>query len=135
MTTILLVEDDKRISLAMTMRLKSTGFSVVTAQDAPSALIAARRNNPDIVLLDIGLPGGNGIEVAQCLRKNVFSQHVPIIFITASKKEELKTAARRFGASAYLEKPFKASTLLAAIDDALLSSKSWQHTRFAREGA
>ena len=126
MKTILLVEDDKRISLAMTMRLKAEGFAVVTAQDAPSALSVARKRNPDLVLLDISIPGGNGFKVLECLRDNVFAKHVPAIFITASKKDGLKQHAEELGASAFLEKPFKASHLLAAIDRALLDGDDWQ---------
>ncbi|MDX1561392.1 MAG: response regulator [Gammaproteobacteria bacterium] len=125
MKTILLVEDDEKISLAMTARLKASGYAVVTAQDAPSALMKARQTTPDVVLLDIGLPGGDGLEVAKNLQEKVFDHHVPIIFITASKQEGLKAEAKKLRASGFIEKPFKASQLLPAIDEALLSASSF----------
>jgi two-component system, OmpR family, response regulator len=126
MKTILLAEDDKKIAMALTVRLKSLGFSVVTAHDVPNALIMARKHDPDLALVDIGLPGGDGFRVADCLRTQVCARSVPIIFITASKKDGLRELAAKHGASGFLEKPFKASDLVAKIDSALLKVNSWQ---------
>lgn len=120
MATILVVEDDAKISLAMSLRLKSVGYSVVTAQDVPSALMVARKVEPDLALLDISIPGGDGFDVAERLRDKVLAKHVPIVFITASKQSGLRDKARRLGAAGFLEKPFKASQLLEAIDDAII---------------
>jgi DNA-binding response OmpR family regulator len=129
--TILLVEDDKKIALAMATRLKSSGFAVVTAHDVPTALMLARKHDPDLALLDIGLPGGDGFRVAECLRDQVSTRRVPVVFVTASKKDGLRQQAVKAGASGFLEKPFKASALLAAIDSALLGATSWQAPRMA----
>jgi CheY-like chemotaxis protein len=121
----------------MTIRLKSEGYAVVTAQDAPTALMMARKHDPNLILLDISLPGGDGIGVAQCLRDQVCAKNVPIIFITASKKAGLRDEAKRVGASAFIEKPFKATRLLTAIDEALAmdealtASVAWQNPRMA----
>lgn len=120
MSTILVVEDDSKISLAMSLRLKSVGYHVVTAQDVPSALMVARREEPDLALLDISIPGGDGFVVAERLRDKVLAKHVPIVFITASKQKGLREKAKQLGAAAFLEKPFKASQLLEAIDDAMI---------------
>jgi DNA-binding response OmpR family regulator len=129
MKTILLAEDDKKIALAMTARLRNSGFTVVTAHDAPSALMLARKHSPDLALVDIGLPGGSGFHIAECLRDRVCNYRVPVVFITASKKEGLREEAMKVGANALLEKPFKASELLATIDAALMSVSSWQAPR------
>lgn len=120
MATILVVEDDSKISLAMSLRLKSVGYTVVTAEDVPTALMVARKEEPDLALLDISIPGGDGFVVAERLRDKVLAKHVPIIFITASKQEGLKAKAKKLGAAAFLEKPFKAHDLLEAIDDAMI---------------
>jgi CheY-like chemotaxis protein len=120
MSTILVVEDDSKISLAMSMRLKSVGYNVVTAQDVPSALMVARKEEPDLALLDISIPGGDGFVVAERLRDKILVKHVPIVFITASKQDGLREKAKKLGAAAFLEKPFKASQLLQAIDDAMI---------------
>jgi CheY-like chemotaxis protein len=90
----------------------------------------ARKHDPDLALLDIGLPGGDGFRVAECLR-DVSPRRVPVVFVTASKKDGLREQAKKAGASAFLEKPFKASALLAAIDSALLATNSWQAPRLA----
>ncbi len=131
MKTILLVEDDKKIALAMATRLKSSGFSVVVAHDVPTGLMLARKHDPDVALLDIGLPGGDGFRIAECLRDQICTRRVPVVFVTASKKDGLRERAVKAGASAFLEKPFKASALLAAIDSALLAMNSWQAPRMA----
>src|SRR5262249_9030498 len=122
-------EDDKKIAMALTVRLKSLGFSVVTAHDVPTALIVARKHDPDLALVDIGLPGGDGFRVADCLRTQVCARDVPIIFITARNTEALRQLATTHGASGLLEKPFKASDLVAKIDSALLKMNRWQEPR------
>lgn len=114
---ILLVEDDRRISLAFGLRLRAAGLQVVTAHDAVTGLAAALKIAPDLLLLDIGLPGGSGLALAEKLR--YWGRMTPIIFVTASLKPELKEQAKALGASAYLEKPFAAEELIAAIHLAL----------------
>lgn len=132
MTTILIVEDDSKIAHAMSVRLKSLGYSVRVAADAPSALIQARKHSPDLVLLDISLPGGNGFTVAQNLEEHICDRRIPIIFVTASKQEELKKRASELGASAFLEKPFSARHLAEAIDHALMQTRGPMEVRKAQ---
>lgn len=131
MKTILLAEDDKRIAMAMTARLKVSGFSVVNAYDVPSALIQARKHDPDLALLDIGLPGGDGFHIAECLHEHVSNRRVPVVFITASRKEGLREEAAKVGACALLEKPFKAKHLLETIHEALLNVSLGERPRLA----
>lgn len=114
--TILLVEDDKKISMALSLRLQAMGFQVDSASDAVYAMKAAVRCQPEVILLDINLPGGNGFVVADRLRASSNLGTTPIIFITASKDPDMRKRAASYGESAYLEKPFKASQLLEAID-------------------
>lgn len=123
MKSILVVEDDQKIAHAISTRLKHHGFAVHVASDAPSALMQARKQEPDVALLDISLPGGSGLDVARNLQEHVCRNHLPVIFITASKEESLKTEAGRLGASAFLEKPFSARDLVEAIDNALLQPR------------
>jgi CheY-like chemotaxis protein len=114
--TILLVEDDKKISMALSLRLKSMGYQVDSAADAVYAMNAAMRCQPEVVLLDINLPGGNGFVVADRLRASLALGATPIIFITASKNAGLRERAAQYSASAYLEKPFQAADLVEALD-------------------
>ena len=128
MKTVLLVEDDKKVALALGIRLKAMGYTVVTASDAVSAVSQARRSEPDVILLDINLPGGDGFLVAERLQQLVQTAASPIIFITASKRSELKQKAKELGAVRLLEKPFDATLLADAIETAFTSEHRWEAT-------
>ncbi len=116
MQTILLVEDDKKITMALSLRLQSMGYQVDSAEDAVYAMKAAKRCNPEAVLLDINLPGGSGFVVADRLRSSNELGTTPIIFITASKDPELRARAASYPDAIFLEKPFQAAQLTAALD-------------------
>jgi DNA-binding response OmpR family regulator len=112
--TILVVEDDKKITSALWVRLKAAGYEVITAGDGDKGLTAALRSEPDLILMDIWLPGSLGFLVAQRL-KHFGLESVPIIFLTASKKKELWSMAQEVGAAGFFEKPYDPEKLLAAI--------------------
>lgn len=113
---VLLVEDDKKLALALGMRLKSNGHSVTSAPDAITAMSNAVTFQPDVVVIDINLPGGDGFMVAERLMSSTETNSIPYIFMTASKKEELKQKALRLGAIGFLEKPFYSSQLTDMLD-------------------
>lgn len=115
MTTLLLVEDDAKITLALGIRLNASGFTVLTAPDAVHAMSQAREHQPDVIVLDVNLPGGDGFTVAQRLKSLHTTTTTPIIFITASKKPGLEDKATALGAVAFLEKPFSGTQLLDAV--------------------
>lgn len=118
MKKIMLVEDDQNISLAISMSLKAMGYEVATAADAATAIAQARKTEPDVVILDINLPGGDGFLVAERLQSLVQTSAVPLIFITASKQEGLKERAKKMGAVHFIEKPFGVTQLADAIETA-----------------
>ncbi len=103
--------------MALAIRLKSFGYEVAIAHDALTGLTSALRLQPDLVLLDISMPAGNGFSVAERLRA-LLPTVMPIIFLTASKQPGLLEKATELGA-AFFEKPYEAEELLAAIQDAL----------------
>lgn len=117
MRNILLVEDDKKITIALSLRLRSMGFKVDTAADAVYAMKAAIRCNPEVILLDINLPGGDGFMVADRLRASPELAETPIIFITANKSPGLRERASEYGSCAFLEKPFQAAQLTEALQE------------------
>lgn len=119
MKTVLLVEDDRKITLAIGVRLKAMGYEVASAADAVSAVAQARKCKPDVVLLDINLPGGDGFLVAKRLQSLIQTSSTPVIFITASKQPGLRQRAMELGAVGFLEKPFDAATLADAIENSL----------------
>jgi CheY-like chemotaxis protein len=125
MKTVLLVDDDNTVLLGTGVRLKSMGYKVYTAKDAVSAVSAVVKNNPDVVVLDISLPAGDGFLVTNRLQKMVGSAATPIIFITASANPLLRERAMKLGAAAFLQKPFDATTLADAIETALSPGDNW----------
>lgn len=122
MNTVLLVEDDRKIALALSMRLKANGYAVVTARDAVWAMQAALAHRPDAVLLDINLPGGNGFTVAEQLRGSRATASVPVIFITASKQDAMRERAVQLGAAGFLEKPLEPAALTTLLESCIGSS-------------
>lgn len=119
MSTILIVEDDKNILLTLSTRLRAEGHDVVTAQDAMMAMSVAVRARPDLALLDVSIPAGNGFQVAERLHANSLTSGLPIIFITASRRTGLMQQATAAGAVAFFEKPYEIDALLAAVRKAL----------------
>ncbi|MEQ8691853.1 MAG: response regulator [Pseudomonadales bacterium] len=118
MKKVLLVEDDKKISMAISMSLKAMGYEIVSASDAVTATSQARQHDFDVVVLDINLPGGDGFVVAERLQRLVTTANVPIVFITASKQPGLRERAEEMGCVHFLEKPFDVGQLADALETA-----------------
>ena len=119
MKKILIVEDDQDIAKALSIRLKNAGYEVSIAPDALTAVETAVKKAPDLVLLDISLPAGNGFTVAERIQ-SLIPTATPLIFLTASKKPGLREKAKELGASAFFHKPYQADDLLGAIQLALV---------------
>ena len=126
MRSVLLIDDDANTLLALGVRLKAMGYTVFTAKDAVGATSAARKNSPDIIVLDISLPGGDGFTVAERLQRLGSTGATPIIFITASENPDLRKRAMQVGAVGFLKKPFDANQMAEAIESALSPGDSWQ---------
>ncbi len=115
---ILVVEDDRLIAKALSVRLRASGYEISVANDAITAVSLARKVEPDLVLLDISMPGGNGFSVADRLQ-TLLPVEPALIFLTASKNPEFQLQAQKFSPAAYFEKPYDADALLAAVKGAL----------------
>ena len=126
MKSVLLIDDNNTVLLTLGVRLKSMGYIVYTAKDAVSAVSAARKSNPDVVVLDISLPAGDGFVVAERLQNLVGTAATPIIFITSSENPAHRERALKLGAVGFLTKPFDATTLADAIESALSPGDNWQ---------
>lgn len=116
---ILLVEDDPDIARGLAIRLKKQGYDIVSAQDATVAMTLAVKERPDLVIMDIGLPGGDGHLVQERLGRNVHTAMIPVIFLTARAQPESMQRALDAGAVAYLTKPYRSEELLSAVASAL----------------
>ncbi len=110
--TILVVEDDPQIQDFIMYALAEEGYGVVQARGVEEAMRKLRAKNPDIMVLDLGLPDGDGINLIRRIRKNY---NLPIIVVSARDKDEDKVEALDRGAEDYLTKPFSSAELLARI--------------------
>ena len=113
MAHILLIEDDKTIRMALEFTLTRADYEVTVANDGLTGLEIARKADPDLILLDILLPGLSGIEVARQLRAD--GSTTPIIMLTALDRDEDKVSGLDAGADDYITKPFSTPELLARI--------------------
>ena len=116
MTRVLVVDDEPPIVRAVAANLRVRGFEVVTAASGETALAAVETHQPDCVVLDLGLPGVDGLEVLRRLR--TWTQ-VPVVVLTAIDSERDKVAALDLGADDYVTKPFGVAELMARIRVAL----------------
>ena len=119
MARILVVEDEPDIALALRMLLSRSGHDVTAADDGAAGLRAAHRSRPQLVVLDIGLPGMSGWDVLGRIRD---ISDVPVLLLTAAGREEDKVRGLRAGADDYLTKPFHNAELLARVDALLRRS-------------
>ena len=110
--TILVVEDDSSVRNLMMTTLRTHGYHYLTAANASTALMEASSHNPDIVLLDLGLPDLDGVEVIQGIRQ---WSAMPIIVVSARSEDVDKIRALDAGADDYLTKPFSVEELLARL--------------------
>jgi len=116
----ILIADDSRFQREMlALFLKSKGFESVFAVDALQAGMAALRSDPQLILLDINMPGGTGIEVLKRLRMSTKTQHIPVIVVSGEENPETEATVRGLGAVAFLRKPVEQEQLCAAVDSAL----------------
>ncbi len=112
MKTILIVDDEARIVDLARDYLEHAGFAVLTAADGPSALKLARTRKPDLLVLDLGLPGMDGLDVARAIRRD---SQLPIIMLTARDDELDRVLGLEIGADDYVTKPFSPRELVARV--------------------
>jgi DNA-binding response OmpR family regulator len=119
-TPIVLVADDSRTVLSMvTSRLERRGYEVVTAANGEDALQLARRRVPTLVILDVEMPGIDGLEVTRRLRAEPATSEVPIVLLTSLDEEMAVVAGFAAGATGYITKPFSPQELEDQIDGIL----------------
>lgn len=116
---VLLVDDDEDLLVALAAPLRRKGFEVAVATDAVTAVATAVKERPDVVVMDLGLPGGDGMMVMQRLHALPQLSGVPVVVISGRDPAAHKDAALAVGAAAYLTKPLAPDVLAAAVVDAL----------------
>ena len=121
---ILIVDDDQPLLVGLTARLKAHGYDVTWATDAVSAISAAVKGKPDLIILDLGLPAGDGFVVLERLRSLTDLSATPVIVLSARDPADNKTRALQGGAIAYFQKPPDNHEFLAAVRQALGESNA-----------
>jgi two-component system, OmpR family, alkaline phosphatase synthesis response regulator PhoP len=112
MNQILIVDDEPKIARLVRDYLENAGFAVTVARDGREALMRARTERPDLIVLDLGLPGIDGLDVTRALRRDA---GVPIIMLTARTAETDRVVGLELGADDYVTKPFSPRELVARI--------------------
>jgi DNA-binding response OmpR family regulator len=116
---ILIIDDDEHLLLGLTARLKTNGYVVVWAGDAVAAISVARKEAPDLVILDLGLPAGNGFLVLDRMRALPELVAIPVIVLSARDPADNEKRALDAGAAAYFQKPPDNHDFLMAVRQAM----------------
>lgn len=115
MPYILIVEDDPYVQTLVERKLEGADFEVISAAGMTDALDQVRRELPQLAIIDIMLPDGNGIEICRQIKALAGADAVPVIILTAISNDEERTMAREAGADDYVVKPFAAHELLLRV--------------------
>lgn len=112
---ILIVDDDEDLRTALKLRLRANHYKTVNAIDGYSAITQAQKEKPDLIILDIGLPAGDGFVVLDRLQRNADLADIPVIVLTARDPEATERLALEKGACAFFQKPADNQALLGVI--------------------
>lgn len=119
MKRILVIDDDKVLVELITVRLKSAGFEIIPAYDGETGLEKVKNEKPDLIVLDLMLPGIDGYEVCEQIKTDAKYKHIPIIMFTARTGEEDKRRGYAAGTDDYITKPFDAYMMVEKIREFL----------------
>jgi two-component system KDP operon response regulator KdpE len=112
---VLVVEDNREHMMALVIKLKALGYDVVSASDGATATMVAQREKPDAVLLDLGLPAGDGFVVLKRLKASMTTVSTPVIIVTARPPAGNRAFSLEHGAIAFLQKPVRTEELATAL--------------------
>jgi DNA-binding response OmpR family regulator len=120
---ILIVDDDPDLRRALRLRLRANNYETVHAQDGYSAIAVARKERPDLIVLDLGLPAGDGFLVLERLQNIDTMAGVPVVVLTARDPQNNEERALKGGAAAFFQKPVDNAELLDVIRASLTDSR------------
>lgn len=119
MKRILIADDEPEVARALGMNLEAHGYEVMTAVDGLQAVTLAHRGRPDLIILDIKMPGQNGYTVLKNLKICWHTMKIPIIFISGLPVQQVKGRATELGAQDFIAKPLDSKEVVAKIQDIL----------------
>jgi CheY-like chemotaxis protein len=112
---VLIADDDRDLSQLLSTVLRSEGHEVVFAFDAAQALVVAKNTKPDVIILDINMPGGTGVGALEKLKINMKTSMIPVLVITASTDEQLARKIKQQGAAEFMQKPLDIEAFIDAL--------------------
>jgi DNA-binding response OmpR family regulator len=112
---ILVVDDDPDVRLSLQLRLNANHYDVICAADGVASIAEARKHMPDLIILDLGLPAGDGFSVLERLKANEKLSSIPVIVLSGRDRVGNKDRALKAGATTFLQKPMANEKLLAVI--------------------
>lgn len=118
---ILIADDDAALLQALSLRLRHAGYEVITALDGYNALARAVEKRPDLIVLDINMPAGDGFSVQDRIEKSTSSFDLPVIYITGETSDRVARLASHVDAAGLFHKPIDTRKLLEAIEQAILA--------------
>ncbi len=119
MASILVVDDSPTQAMNLSKILEKYGHSIITAEDGASGVASAKEHKPDLVLMDVVMPGLNGFQATRKLTKDSETAHIPVILVTTKDQETDRVWGERQGAKDYLVKPVEETALMATVDRCL----------------
>lgn len=124
---IMIVDDDPELRMALKMRLRANEYDTVSACDGFSAIALAQKERPNLIILDLGLPAGNGYSVLKRLQESDSLSGIPVVVLSARDPRTNQERSLDAGASAYLQKPADNNELLEVIRASLHAALPWGH--------
>ncbi|MFC1806900.1 PleD family two-component system response regulator [Candidatus Omnitrophota bacterium] len=119
MKKILYIEDEPEQIMVVQQRLEANGYEVISAPEGEEGCRKAHGEKPDLILLDLFLPGVNGFDICKRLKNDHATKDIPILMITASGVEYIEDQVRNAGADGYIKKPYESETLVSKVDEFL----------------
>ncbi len=132
-TTIMVVDDDPDVRLSLHVRLKANHYDTIFAVDGVTGIAEAHKHMPDLIILDLGLPAGDGFSVLENLRTCDGLSSIPVIVVSGRDRNANENRAVQAGAKAFLQKPVNNSQLLSAIRRALSDKEPGPASAFDSE--
>ena len=112
---VLIADDDKDLCQLLSAVLRSQGHEIVVAFDAAQALTVAKNTTPDVIVLDISMPGGTGVGALEKLKINMKTSMIPVLVITASTNEQHSITMKQIGAAEFMQKPLDVEKFCEAL--------------------
>jgi DNA-binding response OmpR family regulator len=134
-STVLVVDDEREVQDLVATALGGAGLDVICASDGPSGLEIALAHRPDVIILDLRMPGLDGLEICRRLRANDCTQATPLIMLTASSEETDRVVGLELGADDYVSKPFSPRELIARVRAMLRRAQPQRQIAVGRWGA